>query len=532
MNKEIKTNHISLTSVEEENFYTNNINETSQKSPLISYKVNKYSRFYHPISPKNTFPLEFHLLPVEKSENASENMHESATISSNESDNEPLIFHEFKKFIIKDGSLSPSPEIRKKKVLKEAETKSKNMKYTKSFCFGLIKVNALKELKKWWISSPDFNVICTTYDSQKHIKLDKESEFNKITKRFKKFPSCIDLSINLETFAEMGEKYSIAIRNILSFKKMDKVKDIRFVSFPGEKNLWHGPAFLFNAVMGFNKFNDTEEGNHRLEIWHRFRSYFDRGCFQKELIEILMAINNYFKEEKVQILHLILASNLRINDKIINHINEILSSFLQNLIEFKLFISSNQITDKGIQEICKNINNICPVKLKAFHLFLDYRSNHISEYSVINVCRTLLQLAENNVIEYLSLGFISINLRDSDLIIIAEALKMISKTLRSLVLIIVGHINDEGLMKLLDKVLEGPYLKRICLGFMGPLLGNYDFLRFLCNKIAYKREIGCLNVFNLYYNNKKGGKNEEMENLFKKKIQTDGKVDMETYIFC
>ena len=522
-----------LSNMDEENYQTHNISETNQSSPMLSYKLNKYRRFFHPITADNLIKLVI----LEKPQNPEyiQDIPESPLVSpklgqANNSENEYLR-NEFKKFNIKDAILSPSPRSKKKANANSTQKiHEKTIKSHKS-CFSLFKLKSNKELKKWWINSPSLSIIATTYHSFKYYELQPESSTVKCLTYFKKFPKCEDLSINIESFAELGEASTILIKNLITMKKMHKIIDIRFVTFPGEKTLWHGPAFLFNSVMGFNMDEECIEGSNRLELWHRFRSYFDRGAFQSELIEILTTINIRLKEEKLQILHLIFSSHTRINDDFIPYINETLQIYLKNLKEFKLLISSRQLSNLGIQKLCQNIDNISPKNLKSFHIFIDYRSKNITDIGIMSLCKTLLGLAENNIIEYLSLGFLSNSIKDLELMLMGDALRMLSKNVRSLVLIIAGNMSDEGILKLLDGLFEGPYLRKISLGFMGSELKGSKVFNSLVQILAKKTKNGKLSVFHLYYNNNLGVRNEQVEQWIKNELG-NSELEMETYIFC
>lgn len=515
---------------EDDIYHLSNMNEISQSSPMLSYKVDKYHRFFHPINSESLLKL---IIPSKPSkEPITDTTLSPLKFKQNLSETE-LLKNEFKKFNIKDGILSPSPKTKRKLLPKTEERKKpKKMKISRSFCLGLFSHSSSKELKKWWINSVHLSVIGTTYHNNfKYFELNEDSLYSQCITNFKKFPRCEDISINIETMAELSQESTVLIRNLITLKKMHRVIDIRFISFPGEKTLWHGPAFLFNSVMGFNKNEEYVEGSNRLEIWHRFRSYYDRGAFQYELIDVLVTLNIRLYEEKVQILHLILASHYRIRDEIIPHINDTLKCFLKNLIEFKLLLSSRQLTNIGLKNLCSCIDSISPKNLRSFHIFLDYRSKNITEIGIMSLCKTLLAMAENNIIEYLSLGFLSQSLSDQELSIIGEALRMLSKNLRSLVLILVGGgMTDEGVLKLLDGVLDGLYLRKVSLGLMGSNLKGNSALGFLADKMEKKSKNGSLNVFHLYFNNNKG-RNEEAEKDIKKRIGSV-EVDIETYIFC
>ena len=523
---------------QEENYLPLNMNETSQSSPLLSYKLDKYRKFYHPI--------ESPLLKLQNMEgDPSLTMVDFPEISSKDSslilmsdsiEKKPLRI-EFKDIHlkdIKDVILSPSPRSKKKAINAKSEEKKK-LKSAKSCLFGIFNKKDSKEVKKWWINSPQyFSIIATTYHSFKYFELPPYNPMAKCLSYFKKFPKLEDLSINVETFAELGQNNTLLIRNLISMQKISNIRDLRIVSFPGEKTLWHGPAFLFNAVMGFNMRDDENEAtNSRLEIWHRFRSYFDRGAFQDELIDIIKTINIRLKEEKLEVLHLILSSSFRITDKILSAIEENLTVFLRDVSEFKLLISGRSITNYGVKNLCEHIESLNPKKIKSFHFFLDYRSNSITEQGILSVCHTILKLAETNIIEYLSLGFLSTNLRDNDMVLLGDALRLLSKTLRSLVIIVSGNMTDNGLNKLLDGVLDGPYLRKICLGFMGSnLTGNKDFLINILEAIKKKAISSSLYLFHFYFNNTKGVRNLMLEGVMKEKLGIYKEVELETYIFC
>ena len=494
----------------------NDTNETSQSSPLLSYKLDKYRRFFHPISPHSLLQL---VIPLKIS-----STHEALVQSPLISPFENELLKELKNFSIKEAVLSPSPLKRH-----QADKDKKPLSFLKKARNCFFSQKSDKELRKWWISSQLISVIGTTYHSSfKYFEL-SPANYDKCLYFYKKFPKCEDLSINIETFAELGPDATSLIRKIVNIRKMRKICDIRFVSFPGENTLWHGPAFLFNSVMGFNR-EDCCEGCQRLEIWHRFRSYFDRGAYQKELIEILSEINARFAKEKVTTLHLILASHLRLDDGIIDCLNASFEKYLRNLKEFKLFLSSCMISDKGLERLCGKIEEINPQALKSFHVFLDYRSKNISNIGILAIIKTILRIAEKNIVEFLSVGFLGNELKDQELAVIGEALRMVSKNLRSLVIIIAGNVTDAGIISLLDGVFEGNYLKKICLGFMGPGLKGEKSLRFLTEIMEKKAKNGNLQVFHLYFNNKKGVRNEEREREIKGRLEGCGEI--ETYLFC
>ena len=521
-------------SEDEENYLPVNMNETSQSSPLLSYKLDKYSRFYH--------PLESPLINLQSLDHISENPDPSnqssplLTPSLNPyEEKKTMIRKEFIDIHIREVILSPSPRSKKKVQEPKFEEKknSNKLKTAKSCLFGIFKKKDSKELKKWWINSQFISIIATNYHSFKYMELPIENPAQKCLAFFKKFPKLEDLSINIETFAELGVNNTILIRNLITMRKITNILDLRIVSFPGEKTLWHGPAFLFNSVMGFNmREEDNESSNNRFEIWHRFRSYFDRGAYQEELMDILNTINIRLKDEKIEVLHLILASNLRITDKLLKTIEETLNVFLKGLSEFKLLVSGRNMSNDGIKSLCETIETINPRKIKSFHFLLDYRSTYITEIGILSVCRTILKLAEINIIEYLSLGFLSNNLKDNEMTLLGDALRLLSKTLRSLVLIISGNMTNKGLLRVLEGVLEGPYLKKICLGFMGMNIeGNKKFMGYLIDVIEKKARNGGLYLFHLYLNDSSGVRNEMIEGFIKEKIGIYKEIDLETYIF-
>ena len=117
--------------------------------------------------------------------------------------------------------------------------------------------------------------------------------------------------------------------------------------------------------------------------------------------------------------------------------------------------------------------------------------------------------------------------------LLGDALRLLSKTLRSLVLIISGNMTNKGLLRLLEGVLEGPYLKKICLGFMGMNIeGNKKFMGYLIDVIEKKARNGGLYLFHLYLNDSSGVRNEMIEGFIKEKIGIYKEIDLETYIFC
>lgn len=485
---------------------------SEEKSPLFSYKLDKYHQFYHPIS----------VQPLLK-------LHETSANSSE-------IFQDFDSFLIKDVPLSPSPQ------LKASNPAKQRLKVSKSFCFGLIKLQMSKELRECAVFSKSFSVIATTFHGSKHCELkDTADSLRKCVKKVQRFPLCEDLSVNVETFAELQEPATSAICSVFSLRKLQKVKDLRLVSFPAEKLLWHGPAFLFNSVMGFNKPEPVAEIPQRLELWHRFRGCFEQGALQSECLRLLDAASSAYDCEKLEVLHVILASYQRIGDKLLETLRRTLKSFLKELQELKILLSSEFLTDEGV---CggplAEIKAAEPQKLKSFHFFLDVRTNQrVSAKTLLNLCRTLLGLSQTCALQYLSLGFLSNFLQAGELCCVAETLRRISKSLRSLVLVFLGNFCDEDIEKLAESFADAPNLKRICLGFMSSSLKNPEKgLGFLAEKLAEKHKRGALRVFHVYYNNRKGGsRNEKLEELLRNKICASGlglgeEIDVETYFFC